>query len=107
MNLRRAISRSEQSRVARDFQARDFYKAKELMIYRQFALSICENPKTAEEELGFVLDRFRLDVNALQEVRETWHTYLETHLAHGGMFPRTLLLNFVQEWSLPNRRQMN
>lgn len=79
----------------------------ELMVYRRFALSICEDPKTAETELGFVLDRFRSDENALQEVRATWHTYLETHLAYGGMFPRTLLLNFVQEWSLPNRREMN
>ena len=79
----------------------------ELMVYRQFALSVCENPMTAEAELGFVLDRFRLDETALQEVRATWHTYLETHLAHGGMFPRTLLLNFVQEWSLRNHRRMD
>jgi hypothetical protein len=79
----------------------------ELMVYRRFALSLCEDPKTAEQELDYVLDNLRSDDSALLEVRATWHTYLETHLAHGGMFRRTLLLNFVQEWSLPNRREMN
>jgi len=79
----------------------------ELMIYRRFAVSLCEDAKTAEVELDLVLDPLRSDVTAIREIRDAWHTYLETHLAHGGLFPRTLLLNFCHEWTLPNRREMN
>ena len=79
----------------------------ELLIYRRFALSVCEDSRTAEAELDLVLFPLRSDDSALREIRDAWHVYLETHLAHGGMFPRTLLLNFVLEWTLPNRREMN
>jgi hypothetical protein len=79
----------------------------ELMIYRRFALSVCEDTKTAQAELDLMLDPLRSDVNAIRELRDAWHVYLETHLASGGMFPRTLLLNFCEEWTLPNRRKMD
>jgi hypothetical protein len=79
----------------------------ELMVYRRFALSICGDTKTAETELELQLDHLRADETAIRELRDAWHTYLETILDSGGMFPRTLLLNFAQEWTLPNRRRMH
>jgi hypothetical protein len=79
----------------------------ELMIYRQFLFSLCEDPRTAETEMDLRLFPLRSDVTVIRELRDAWRTYLETLLASGGMFPRTLLLNFVQEWTLPNRREMN
>lgn len=79
----------------------------ELMIYRRFALSVCEDPKTAETELDLSLFPLRSDETQIRELRDAWHTYLETHLAYGGMFPRTLLLNFVLEWIPANRHEMN
>ena len=75
----------------------------ELMIYRRFVLSLCEDPRTAETEMELHLFPLRSDVIAIRELRDAWHPYLETLLASGGMFPRTLLLNFVQEWTLPNQ----
>ncbi len=77
----------------------------ELMIYRRFAYSVVANPTIAETEIDLQLFPLRSDASAIRELRDAWHTYLETILASGGMFPRTLLLNFVQEWTLPNRRK--
>jgi hypothetical protein len=79
----------------------------ELMIYRRFAFSVCEDPKTAGAELDLVLDPLRSDDSAIREIRDAWHIYLETLLQSGGMFPRTLLLNFCEEWTLPNRDEQN
>jgi hypothetical protein len=79
----------------------------ELMIYRRFAVSVCEDPKIAEVELDLVMHPLRSDDSAIREIRDAWHTYLETILESGGMFPRTLLLNFCQEWTLPNRHKEN
>jgi len=79
----------------------------ELMIYRRFAYRVVANPTIAEAELDSQLYPLRSDVSAIRELRDAWHTYLETILATGGLFPRTLLLNFVQEWTLPNRHKEN
>jgi hypothetical protein len=79
----------------------------ELMIYRRFVHSLCEDPERAEIEMDLHLFPLRADDSAIRELRDGWHTYLGTILDSGGMFPRTLLLNFVQEWTLPNRREMN
>ena len=79
----------------------------ELMIHRQFLFSLCDDPKTAEIEMDLRLFPLRSDDSAIRELRDAWHLYLETLLAYGAMFPRTLLLNFVQEWTLPNRHKEN
>ena len=79
----------------------------ELMIYRRLVEHLRAGAKISQEELDLILDPLRSDYSAIREIRDAWHVYLETLLASGGMFPRTLLLNFCQEWTLPNRREMN
>ena len=79
----------------------------ELMIYRRLVLVFCERAKISPEELDLMLFPLQSDGSAIREIRDAWHVYLETLLGSGGMFPRTLLLNFCQEWTLPNRRKEN
>jgi len=54
-----------------------------------------------------MLHDLRSDDSAIRELRDAWHVYLEAHLSAGGLFPRTLLLHFAEEWTPFDRRQAN
>jgi len=73
----------------------------ELMIYRKFVDALREGAKLSHPELDSMLFDVQSDTLWLEELRRAWRTYLEGHLRGGGMYHRTLLLNFVEAYQRP------
>jgi hypothetical protein len=79
----------------------------ELMVYRQLVNHLCVGAKITPDGLDSILSDLRFDDLVLGDMRDAWRTHLEAHVSVGGGFPRTVLLNFVQQWSPKDLRQMN
>jgi chromosome segregation and condensation protein ScpB len=79
----------------------------ELIVYRRLAEQLCAGPTGVAEALELLLSDLRGDDPTLREVRTAWRIYLEAHVEAGGLFPRTLLRNFVDEWKPTDLSEMN
>lgn len=79
----------------------------ELMVYRLLLHQLRLGAGMEEIELDSMLDDHRSDQKAIRQLRGDWHTYLEAHVSIGGGFPRTVLLNFVDQWRPGDPLQMN
>ena len=79
----------------------------ELMVYRQLLGRLRSGAGMAQMELDSMLDDYRSNEDVTRQLRGDWRVYLEAHVSVGGGFPRTVLLNFVDQWRPDDRLQMN
>jgi polysaccharide deacetylase 2 family uncharacterized protein YibQ len=79
----------------------------ELMVCRQLLGRLQAGAGMAQFELDSMLDDYRSNEDAIRQLRDAWRVHLEAHLPIGGGFPRTVLLNFVQQWCPKDLRQMD
>ncbi|MGA2852310.1 MAG: hypothetical protein ABSE46_25165 [Terracidiphilus sp.] len=79
----------------------------ELMVCRQLLDRLRAGAGMAQIELDSMLDDYRSNQDAIRQLRDAWQVHLEAHVSIGGGFPRTVLLNFVQQWRPKDLSQMN
>lgn len=80
---------------------------KELLVYRAFVDFLCQKTEVTQDDLNSWLDTLRNDDAAIQQMRRDWQAHLARHRASSVESPRSILQEFVENWSPINPRQIN